>query len=339
MLLTLAGIDWHRLIRQAGFFQEKRDFRRVRRRVKIKADHGLFPSGWTFRKSGAGGRKSGATAPTPTAASRAKLVRSFSILDSWRAARPAGALCRKPALKSASCWSSPMALYPSGCLTFRATRPGSLQLCSGVALWYVRSRITDAVGDGKMPMASEVDGRMARPREFDEEAVLDAAMQCFWAQGYESTSVKDLIERTGLTAASLYNAYGDKRAMFRTALDHYIESSIGARIRRSEALPPREALRSFFDDILRRSLGDREHKGCMIVNSALEMAPHDPEFRETIARHSHADRVILPGLRGEGPGRWDYHVFPAGGRPGTTSARRADGRARPGPCPPRTPSP
>ncbi len=39
-------------------------------------------------------------------------------------------------------------------------------------------------------------------------------MQCFWAQGYESTSVKDLIERTGLTAASLYNAYGDKRAMF-----------------------------------------------------------------------------------------------------------------------------
>jgi TetR/AcrR family transcriptional repressor of nem operon len=83
-------------------------------------------------------------------------------------------------------------------------------------------------------------------------------MQCFWAQRYESTSVKDLIERTGLTAASLYNAYGDKRAMFRTALDHYIES-IGARIRRSEALPPREAVRAFFDDILRRSLGDREH--------------------------------------------------------------------------------
>jgi len=124
---------------------------------------------------------------------------------------------------------------------------------------------------------------MARPREFDEGVVLDAAMQCFWAQGYEATSVKDLIERTGLTAASLYNAYGDKRAMFRTALDHYIEKSIGARLRRSEGLPPREAIRSFFDDILRRSLGDRERKGCMLVNSALEVAPHDREFRETIA--------------------------------------------------------
>jgi TetR/AcrR family transcriptional repressor of nem operon len=137
-------------------------------------------------------------------------------------------------------------------------------------------------GDGKMALAREMDERMARPREFDEEEVLDAAMQCFWAQGYEATSVKDLIERTGLTAASLYNAFGDKRAMFRTALDHYIERSIGARLQRCETLPPREAIQSFFDDILRRSLGDRERKGCMIVNSALEIAPHDPEFRETI---------------------------------------------------------
>ena len=149
-------------------------------------------------------------------------------------------------------------------------------------LWYARSKMTDAVDDGKVPAAREVDDRMARPREFDEATVLDAAMQCFWAHGYEATSVKDLIERTGLTAASLYNVYGDKRAMFRTALDHYIEKSIGARLQRSESLPPRDALRAFFDDILRRSLSDRQRKGCMIVNSALEMAPHDKEFRETI---------------------------------------------------------
>ena len=139
------------------------------------------------------------------------------------------------------------------------------------------------MGDGKMPVAGEVDGKMARPREFDEGVVLDAVVRCFWARGYESTSVKDLMERTGLTAASLYNAYGDKRAMFRTALDHYTKSSIEARVRRCEALPPRDAIRSFFDDILRRSLSDRENKGCMLVNSALEMAPHDPEFREAIA--------------------------------------------------------
>lgn len=123
---------------------------------------------------------------------------------------------------------------------------------------------------------------MARPREFDEDAVLDAAVQCFWRRGYEATSVKDLIGVTGITAASLYNAYGDKRQLFRTALDRYVEGSVAARIERCESLPPREAIRAFFDEILSRSLDDREHKGCMLVNSALEMAPNDPEFQKII---------------------------------------------------------
>jgi TetR/AcrR family transcriptional repressor of nem operon len=125
---------------------------------------------------------------------------------------------------------------------------------------------------------------MARPREFDEEVVLDAAIQCFWNRGFEATSVKDLIERTGIAAASLYNAYGDKRSIYQAALDRYVEISIGARIERCGTLPPRAAISAFFDEILRRSLTDREQKGCLLVNSALEMAPHDPEFRKSIAR-------------------------------------------------------
>lgn len=124
---------------------------------------------------------------------------------------------------------------------------------------------------------------MARPREFDEDKVLTAVIQCFWTRGYEATSVRDLVEDTGITAASLYNAFGDKRALFRAALDHYIENSVGERIRRCETLPGREAIGAFLQDILSRSLRDGEHKGCLIVNSALEIAPHDPEFQETIA--------------------------------------------------------
>jgi len=124
---------------------------------------------------------------------------------------------------------------------------------------------------------------MARPREFDEAVVLDAAVQCFWSRGFEATSVKDLTGKTGITAASLYNAFGDKRALFRTALDHYVEAGIGERLRRCETLPPREAIAAFFDEILKRSLGDRERKGCMLVNAALEVAPHDGEFQKIIA--------------------------------------------------------
>ena len=113
--------------------------------------------------------------------------------------------------------------------------------------------------------------------------MLDAAMDCFWNRGFEATSVRDLMEKTGLTGASLYNAFGDKRALFQTALQHYVESSIGERIRRCEALPPRAAIGMFFNEILHRSLTDRAHKGCMLVNSALEVAPHDKEFRTIIA--------------------------------------------------------
>src|SRR5271169_458768 len=123
---------------------------------------------------------------------------------------------------------------------------------------------------------------MARPREFDEGAVLDAAVLCFWSRGYEATSVRDLVEKTGIPAASLYNAIGDKRAIYKKALDHYVEGSVADRIRRCGALAPRDAIGAFFEEILTRSLGDRERKGCMLVNAALDVAPHDPDFRKIV---------------------------------------------------------
>src|SRR4051812_22211104 len=93
---------------------------------------------------------------------------------------------------------------------------------------------------------------VARPREFDEGAVLDAAVQCFWARGYEATSVRDLIERTGLNGASLYNAFGDKRQLYQRALEHYVAGSVADRMRRCGQLPPREAIATFLAEVLKR---------------------------------------------------------------------------------------
>ena len=59
---------------------------------------------------------------------------------------------------------------------------------------------------------------MARPREFDEDAVLDAAAHQFWIYGYKATSVRDLARGMGITGASLFNAFGDKRSLFERAL-------------------------------------------------------------------------------------------------------------------------
>jgi TetR/AcrR family transcriptional regulator, transcriptional repressor for nem operon len=124
---------------------------------------------------------------------------------------------------------------------------------------------------------------MPRPREFDEDAVLDAAVECFWARGYGATSVRDLIESTGITGASLYNAFGDKRAIYHKALDHYVSRSVLDRIGRCEQLPPRRAITEFFTEIIKRSIEDRQRRGCMMVNAAVDVAPHDPEFRGIVA--------------------------------------------------------
>lgn len=125
---------------------------------------------------------------------------------------------------------------------------------------------------------------MARPREFDEAAALDAAMDCFWRGGYEATSVRDLAAEMGINGPSLYNTFGGKRALFRAALRRYVERSSRERISRLEGkLPPKEAIRAFLAEIVERSLDDRERRGCLLVNSALEIAPHDAELGAEIA--------------------------------------------------------
>lgn len=109
-------------------------------------------------------------------------------------------------------------------------------------------------------------------------------MQCFWARGYEATSVRDLAEGMGITGASLYNAFGDKRTLYQRALNHYLDQTVRERIERLESsLPPREAIAAFLQEVIERSLSDRQRRGCMLVNSALELAPHDADFRRVVA--------------------------------------------------------
>ncbi|HYZ40113.1 MAG TPA: TetR/AcrR family transcriptional regulator, partial [Stellaceae bacterium] len=93
----------------------------------------------------------------------------------------------------------------------------------------------------------------------------------------------DLAARMGITGASLYNAFGDKRSLFREVLQRYAERSTRERIARLEStLPPKEAVRAFLDEIVERSV-DGDRRGCMLVNTALEIAPHDPQLGAEVA--------------------------------------------------------
>jgi TetR/AcrR family transcriptional regulator, transcriptional repressor for nem operon len=125
---------------------------------------------------------------------------------------------------------------------------------------------------------------MARAKAFDEDRALDAAVGCFWLRGYEGTSVRDLTEAMGIGGPSLYNAYGDKRELFERSLRRYAERSMRERIARLEAAHrPKEAITAFVAEIVDRSLKDPKRKGCLLVNAALDVAPHDAEVGRMVS--------------------------------------------------------
>ena len=124
---------------------------------------------------------------------------------------------------------------------------------------------------------------MARPREFDEETVLEAATQRFWNNGFEATSMRDLADHTGMTTPSLYNAFGDKRDIYRLVLDRYVRralDSCAATFGGDDS--PLRALERYFDALIEEALADALQKGCFVVNTALEVAPHDADFRALV---------------------------------------------------------
>jgi len=124
---------------------------------------------------------------------------------------------------------------------------------------------------------------MARPREFDEDTVLEAATQRFWINRYEATSMRDLADSTGVTTASLYNAFGDKRAICRLVLDRYVRRALEScsAIFGGDDRPLR-ALERYFDALIEEALADALQKGCFVVNTALEVVPHDADFRDLV---------------------------------------------------------
>ncbi|WP_244541875.1 TetR/AcrR family transcriptional regulator [Afipia sp. GAS231] len=112
---------------------------------------------------------------------------------------------------------------------------------------------------------------------------MDQTTQRFWSKGYAATSMRDLADSTGVTTASLYNAFGDKRAIYRLVLDRYVRLALetcSATFGGDD--PPLRALERYFDALIEEALADALQKGCFVVNTALEVAPHDADFRDLV---------------------------------------------------------
>lgn len=126
---------------------------------------------------------------------------------------------------------------------------------------------------------------LARPRAFQEDKALDAAIECFWRHGLDATSVRDLADEMGINAPSLYNAFGDKRALFARALERYAHGMRERLQQREEQHAPKAAIQIFFRDLITRSLADTDRRGCFIVNSVIDVAPHDDDLRVAISSY------------------------------------------------------
>ncbi|MEV8316674.1 TetR/AcrR family transcriptional regulator [Streptomyces sp. NPDC059900] len=142
---------------------------------------------------------------------------------------------------------------------------------------------------------------MARPRTFDEERALDAAMRAFWANGYEATSTQDLCEATGLGRSSIYNTFSSKHELFQRALARYIDAmtAVQVEILEDAERPPRERLRALLAHIVDSEFACREDEqsiGCLTVNTTVELAGRDPESAELLARDLAARLAALSSV-------------------------------------------
>jgi len=127
---------------------------------------------------------------------------------------------------------------------------------------------------------------MPRPREFEPEEVVAKAMDLFWRKGYLATSVQDLVEETGVNRASLYATFGDKHGLFLRALAHYARSVVPMRagiLHQPGASLPQ--IREYFTTVADDFSGLGRGRGCLMVNSAIELAVHDPEVAESVTDH------------------------------------------------------
>ena len=137
--------------------------------------------------------------------------------------------------------------------------------------------------------------RTGRPREFQRESALDAAMQLFWRLGYESTSLTQLKEAMGgLSAASFYGAFGSKESLYREALAHYLDThgQVVAPLH-DEALRPRDALEQALRRSARMQTDSRLPKGCMVVLSAANASPENQHLQALVAAERRRTRDAI----------------------------------------------
>lgn len=140
---------------------------------------------------------------------------------------------------------------------------------------------------------------MARKREFDKVEALKQAMNLFWLQGYEKTSMEDLVNHMGVHRKSIYDTFGNKHELFIKALEYY-KTSIGQELLRriADKESTLDKIKAIFD--YSRSSNDEQGKGCLVVNTAVELSLYDDFIAQIVRTNFDEIEKVIGQLLQEG---------------------------------------
>ena len=123
---------------------------------------------------------------------------------------------------------------------------------------------------------------MARSKQFDPDEALDQLMRVFWRNGYQNTTMGQLVAETGVVRASLYSTFGNKAALFRRALERYGEFQ---KSQVDRAVGPMGMLRQWFENAIKGARSRTVPKGCLLINTAAEYSALDAGLQKLVKLH------------------------------------------------------
>lgn len=146
---------------------------------------------------------------------------------------------------------------------------------------------------------------MGRSKEFEEIAVIQKAMELFWKQGYEKTSMNDLVEHMGIHRKSIYDTFGDKHTLFLKVLEHYSnQSAAKLQFEVDKATSSLEALHNIFRYMMEEN--EEKHYGCMFVNSATEFGVWDSKILDKVEDAFQETEVFISEIIKQGQQRGEF---------------------------------
>jgi TetR/AcrR family transcriptional regulator, transcriptional repressor for nem operon len=138
---------------------------------------------------------------------------------------------------------------------------------------------------------------MARNKAFEQEIVLEKAMNTFWKKGFHDTSMQDLVDAMGINRASMYDTFGDKHQLYLKSLESYREINSCAISKAIEnESSSKEKIRKILRLLADESLSDTENKGCFFTNATLEMLPHDTSVNTIVCNNFNAMNQMLESI-------------------------------------------